>query len=590
MAEHITGYPSIDEPWLKYYSEEEIHSDIPQKTFYQNVYDNNKAFPQSIAVNYFGKKMTFEGLFERVDRCAYALHALGVAEKDCVTLCTVGTPETIILVLACNKIGALANFINPLFTEKQMSERINETGAKILFVLDRLAVTISNGLKNTCIEQVIVIPVAQSMPVLLKTVVSIKGNPELKKLLRNDKRYSTWEEFISKGKGAAKEQYDQLTVGFQKNTPAIMVYSSGTTGASKGIVLCNEGINATIAHSQVTSHQHKRGDTFLQMIPVWFSTGIVLSVLMPLTLGITVIPEPVFGKESFVKDLAKYRPTMTLGATSLWRYAISSPKLRSTDFSQMTFPMSGGEAIRKQDNEEIKEFLRSHGCKATFFVGYGMCELGSQVTSSTVKYEGKEGSAGIPILHARVSAFDTETNEEKRCGERGEIRVDSPARMIGYYKNPRATEEFFYTDSKGSKWGKTGDIGYVDEDGNVFVLGRATDNFISDDGQLVYCFDAESVILQDSRVSACKVLGISNGTHTIPVAHIMLRSEKASVEVFKAIDSLCRKELPLREVPMAYKFRDSFPVHSNGKRDIQALSAERDGFVDLDGKPFQFDA
>ena len=587
----LTSYPSVDKPWMKYYSEEELNIPLPQMTLYQSIWQNNKAYLDDIAILYFGKKMTYRAMFAAVDQCALALKRSGVKRGDCVNLCTVGTPETIILVLACNKLGVLANFLNPLFTAEQMTARINDTGAHMLFVLDKVYGRVADALKDACIEQVVAIPVYQSMPQPIKTLAALKkGDARLANALKHDKSYRTWKDFLRLGEGAPAREYLELEAPYQKDTPAVMVYSSGTTGASKGIVLTNEGINATIAHSKNTSDKHKRGNTFLQMIPVWFSTGIVLSMMMPLTMGITVIPEPVFSKETFANDLAKYRPNMTLGATSLWRYAIHSPKLKNTDFSQMNFPMSGGEAIRKQDSEEIKQFLRDRGCTATFFVGYGMCELGSQVTSSTVAYEGKEGSAGIPILHARVAAFDIKTNQEMKYGERGEIRVDSPARMLEYYKNPAATEEYFYTDKEIVRWGRTGDIGYVDEDGDVFVLGRAADSYTADNGELVYNFDAEAAILRDDCVTTCKVLGVSSGGKTIPVAHIMLRDgvKDAFADVVKDLDRECRESLEEYAVPIAYKQRDAFPVHPNGKRDNQTLMQERDGFVTPRGEKFEF--
>ena len=562
---------------------------LPEMTLYQNVWQNNRDYSNDTAILYFGKKIDYGALFHSVDVCAMALNKRGVGRGDCVCLCTAGVPEAIILVLACNKLGALANFLNPLFTAEQMTDRINDTGAKLMFVMDRVYNRIAEALGKTCIREVVVMPVYQSMPQPMKLLASLQRKDATLIQALKQSNHEVWRDFLCAGENAAAVEYAALEAPYEKDTPAVMVYSSGTTGASKGIVLSNDGANAIIAHSKGTSNRHKRGETFLQMIPVWFSTGIILSIMMPLTMGITVILEPVFSKESFARDLAKYRPNMTLSATSLWRYAIRCKELRHTDFSQMTFPMSGGEAIRPQDGEEIKRFLHERGCDAAFFVGYGMCELGSQVTSSTVAHEGKAGSAGIPILHARVAAFDMRTNEEMPFNRRGEIRVDSPARMLGYYKNPAATDEFFYTDESGVKWGRTGDIGYVDGDGDVFILGRDTDGFTISTGQRVYNFDAEAVLLQDDRVSSCKALGIEIDGRRVPVAHVMLREdvEDSFESVVRDLDRRCREPLAVYAVPVAYKQRFSFPVHPNGKRDNQALIRERDGFVDCAGRALE---
>ena len=586
-----TGYPSIDKPWNKFFTEAELNAPLPKMTLYQILWRNNGEHPNDTAILYYGRKISYGELFREIDLCAMALKNAGIQKGDCVTLCTSSTPESIIVALSCNKIGVLANFINPLFTTEQMADRINETGSVLLFVLDRVYERVEDALDKTCIQKVVVMPIYESMPRHLKLLVSMqKRDSKLSSAMKQDGKYLTWQKFLRHGEGKTDSEYRKLEEPYQPNTPAVMVYSSGSTGASKGIVLSNDGINATLSNYNDTDFPYNRGDTFLQMVPIFASTGFVLSIMMPLLLGITVIPEPVFSKETFVKDMARYRPSMTLGSTTMWRYAAQCSELKKTDLSGMTYPIIGGESIRPQDKKEIIDFLRTHGCTAPLAIGYGMCELGSTVTASTSRYFGKDGGAGLPLLHARAAAFDVDTDQELKYYQRGEIRVDSPARMYGYYKNPKATDEYFFTDESGIKWGKTGDIGYIDEDGEVFILGRASDSFVSAGGDIVYNFDAEAVILQDDRVTACKVLGIPTEAGMLPVAHIQLRKDCSDsfVSIISKIDEQCRDKLPPYSVPVAYKQREFFPVHPNAKLDLQSLREERNGFVDASGKQYSF--
>lgn len=139
----ISGYPSIDKPWLKYYSSKALHAQPASCTVYQNIYQHNKEHLSETALEYFGVKITFSKLFEHVEACAKALLSNGVRAGDCVTLCTAGTPEAVYVVLACSKIGAVANFINPMFQPEQIRDRINETNAAFLFVLDKLYASVS---------------------------------------------------------------------------------------------------------------------------------------------------------------------------------------------------------------------------------------------------------------------------------------------------------------------------------------------------------------------------------------------------------------------------------------------------------------
>lgn len=573
----LTGYPSIDKPWLKYFPESAFELKPQECTVYRGIYDNNKEYPNDIALLFFGKKITYGKLFDEVEKCAKALKSIGIKEGDCVTLCTAGIPEAVYTVLACSKIGAIANFINPLFTTEQMIARINETNAEWIFILDEMYSYIEKALPNTCIKNAVIMPVYNSMQDAIKVALALKGKARKILKLKSPQKHMLWNDFVKLG-----EAFDCNTeIEYKKDTPVIMVYSSGTTGASKGILLTNESANAVIATYRNSSFVFERGYTFLQMIPIWFSTGIVLSIIMPLCMGVTVIPEPLFSKETFLKDLIKYKPSMTVTATSLWLYVMEHDS-QKIDFTNMQYPTAGGEKVLPQDEKLLNEFLKKRGCKKKLYKGYGMCELGSEVTGSTDAkgYNDKPGGNGYPMRGVIVSAFDINTNKELKYGEHGEIRVNSPGRMKEYYKNEKATAEFFHTDENGLVWGCTGDIGYVDEDGELFILGRATDNTVLDSGKKIYLFDIEEIILQNKAVSGCKVVAVKNNGKTILAAHMTLKDNSIDKEKLAGeLHDLCSKQLSAEEVPHMYKFRESFPVHSNGKRDNGALAAETNGFI-----------
>lgn len=571
----VTGYPSIDKPWLKYFRETDINEELPKRTIYQSVYDNNKDYLKDNAINYFGHKISYERLFLCVDRCTKSLRKIGIKRGDCVTLCTAGIPEAIYIVLACSRIGAIANFINPLFSKEQMVNRINETEANWIFILDEMYQFIEDALAKTCMTNIVIIPVTNSVaPVAAKLLYLRSKARRILKGKYDGKKYYSYNEFAEMG----DTYMGELDAPYEADTPAVMVYSSGTTGASKGILLTNDGINAIIQNYKRDTFYGTRTETFLSMIPVWFSTGIVLSVIMPLAHGVCVIPEPKFSKESFARDLMKYKPTLTLTATSLWLYVATAEETRNIDLSNMTYPSTGGEKISEKDEHMLNDFLKAHGCRVQLLKGYGMCELGSEVTGTTAAdgYKAKIGSNGYPILNSIVSVFDIITDEELTYGKHGEIRVCSPARMKGYYKNPEATKEFFKTDAQGRIWGCTGDIGYIDEDGEVFVLGRATDHYRRENGDIVYLFDIEDVVLKDKAVNQCKVVDVEIDGKKALVCHIVFQNQNEEMEpALNRIDSSLRANLPEYMIPEYYKVRQAMPVHSNGKRDVGALKKDK---------------
>ena len=573
----ITGYPSIDKPWLKHYTEEWTNALIPQKTVYRNIYDNNIAHESDIAIIFNGFKTTYAKMFEMTEKYAKALKANGVEKGDCVSMCLSYTPEALCLVLACSKIGALANFINPLFTTEQKVARLNEAESKVTIILDAMFSYMKDAIKNINSNKIVVLPAISSLPFLVKKLVEIKSakSEDLINFCANDKRYCSWKAFVKSG-----DSYNGETeVEYEANRPVVMVYSSGTTGASKGIVLTNDGVNAIFTHFQSKDFPHERGNTFLTMIPIWFSTGNVLSMLNPVAHGMTLILEPVFSVDSFVKDMVKYKPNMTVVATSLWLGLIKAKECENIDLSNMRYPITGGEKILKAQEVAINDFFKEHNMTVPLMKGYGMCELGGSATVSSFKYS-KLNGVGYPIKGVTISAFDVDTNEEKKYGERGEIRVDSPACMKGYYKNEQATNEYFYQDKNGIVWGCTGDIGYVDEDGEVFILGRASDCYYTKDGIRVFQFDIENVILQDEAVSDCKVVKTDDDKI---VAHIIVKEncEETKTELISRINETCKKTLEEYAVPTHYKIREVFPVHSNGKRDNEALKNDTDSLVQV---------
>ena len=561
---------------------------IPRCTVYKNIYDRNCDYSNETAILYFGNKISYEKLFLHVEKCARALKQVGIKQGDCVTLCTAGVPEAIYIVLACSRIGAIANFINPMFEKQQMIDRINETDAEWIFVLDEMYTYISKALPETCIKNVVVIPVTNSVSPLLSKIAYIKS--KAKKILTenrlSEKKYLLWNDFAA----FSSEYRSDIDSPYVPDTPTVMVYSSGTTGASKGIQLTNDGINATIAKYQTSgfAKMYDRSSVMLQIIPIWFSTGIVLSIFMPLTQGVTVLLEPRFDPEVLVDDFLKYRPSICLIHTSFWIRVIESERMKKADLSNMTIPFTGGEKVLKKDEDRINAFLRAHGCNRTLYKGYGMCELGSTVSTQDDAdgYVSKYAGVGYPTLNTVISVFDIDTDAELKYGEHGEIRVCSPGRMKGYYKNPKATEAFFKTDSEGRVWGCTGDIGYIDEDGEVFVLGRASDCYRRENGEIVYLFDIEEPIFTDESVNQCKVINIEEDGKIKLVAHIVFEEgvENTDEHISKIFDYLI-KALPSHMIPDYYKIRTEMPVHVNGKRDLDALRRDRKDLVAVVKKP-----
>ena len=563
----LTGYPSIDKPWLKYYSEEAIRADVPKGTIFQNIYDHNRAYPQDVALLYFGKKITYRQLFREIEKAEKAFLACGVRRGDNVALCVPATPEAIYAILALNKIGANANMLNPTFTQQQLTDRINDTEAALLLVVGELYAQLEDVIPQTKIKTVISYPAVNSLGPLVKFMKKARDIPHT----------IPWNQFIAMGRNTSPF----APAPYEKDVPAIMVYSSGTTGASKGIQLTNDGINATITQYEYAGFVMSRQDRYFAQVPIWFSTGIAATMLVPLCLGVTVILEPLYDFELFYQHISKYKPNFMVTAVGLVDY-LRNKKEIDPAYKEFKYLAIGGEYVVPHAEVEFNNWLKENGCSSALQKGYGMCECGGTVTA-THPQSNKIGSVGIPLANVTVSAFDLVTGKELKYGQRGEIRVLSPCRMKEYYKRPDATSDYFRTDENGNVWACTGDMGYVSEDGNIYVDGRINDSYIDEQGNTIYLFDIERSILEVEAVRQCKVVVSEIDGKQTHVAHVVFSLGKGTAEnIMEQVKSVCAKKLPANHQPQLLKlYSDALPVAPSGKLNTAKMKADTQDLISI---------
>ena len=564
----LAGYPSVDKPWLKYYTDEAINAKIPECTIYQNIYNHNKDYPNDAALLFFGKKISYKKLFAEVEKVEKAFIAQGVKRGDNVALCVPATPEAIYTILALNKIGANANMLNPTFTEQQLTDRINETDASVMFVVNELYSRVEKIIPNTCIKTVITCAAVNSLGPIVKLIKQAKNIPNT----------LSWGKFLASGRNASTS----ADVSYQENVPAIMVYSSGTTGASKGIQLTNNSINATITQYEYTGFKLARQDRYFAQIPIWFSTGICVTMLVPLCLGVTVILEPIYDFEIFYQHISKYKPNFMVTAVGLVDY-LRNKKEIDPAYKEFKYLVIGGEYVVPHAESVFNEWLKKNGSESQLHKGYGMCECGGTITSTNA-VSNKFGTAGIPMAQVVVSAFDLETGEELTYGNRGELRVLSPCKMSGYYKHPEATAKYFKTDEQGRTWACTGDMGYIEEDGNVYVDGRISDSYVNEQGETIYLFDIERAILDVEAVRQCKTVVSEIDGKPTHVAHAVFFNDKGTTEeVISQIQTICKAKLPENHYPHLYKLHeDALPVSPSGKLNIVAMKQDTENLIHVE--------
>lgn len=572
--EKRSGYPTIDKPWYVNYNRNELEKEIQKKTVFQEVYDNNIRFQKDLALEFFGSKINYSTFFKNIEMTAKAFREYGIKKGDFVTICAAGIPETVYSFYALSKIGAVANMIAPHFEKKDLIARISDCESDTLIIMDEFYPELKEAIKGSRIKNIIILPTLNSsmLRFITKTYKIDSFSNEL-----------YWNQFIKDG----RKQKETETISYEKDLPLTMVYSSGTTGASKGILLSNDSFQNSIQSYPASGVDISRGQKFYQIIPPWYSTGLSTSIHLPLSYGTSVFMDPRFERDIFVKNIIKAKPNYCVAPTSMYEGFLDEKLVGNKNLSFFNYPFEGGEPLSNEVASKIEKVFKEHGSNAQLRVAYGQCECGAAITTQTQKAENTRGSVGIPLPGVTIGIFDEQFNELKYY-ERGQILANTPCSMIGYYKNEEATKEYFYIDKNGIKWNCTGDIGYIDEKGNLFVQGRATDYSIIDN-EKIYNFDIENILMELDEIKMCDVLEFDNNGTKELAAHIIF-TDKVQKEIEENPEYLEEKLFEIKQyiyertnnekmVPHRFKIRKSFPYAKSGKRDVSKIKEEKDGFI-----------
>lgn len=573
-SEKRSGYPTIDKPWYVNYNKNELEKEIQKRTVFQEVYDNNIKFQKDLALEFFGSKINYSTFFKNIEMTAKAFKEYGIKKGDFVTICAAGIPETVYSFYALSKIGAVANMIAPHFEKKDLIARISDCESDTLIIMDEFYPELKEAIKCSRIKNIIILPTLNSsmLRFITKTYKIDSFSNEL-----------YWNQFIKDG----RKQQETETISYEKDLPLTMVYSSGTTGASKGILLSNDSFQNSIQSYPASGVDISRGQKFYQIIPPWYSTGLSTSIHLPLSYGTSVFMDPRFERDIFVKNIIKAKPNYCVAPTSMYEGFLDEKLVGNKNLSFFNYPFEGGEPLSNEVASKIEKVFKEHGSNAQLRVAYGQCECGAAITTQTQKAENTRGSVGIPLPGVTIGIFDEQFNELKYY-ERGQILANTPCSMLGYYKNEEATKEYFHIDKNGIKWNCTGDIGYIDEKGNLFVQGRASDYSIIDN-EKIYNFDIENILMELDEIKMCDVLEFDNNGTKELAAHIIF-TDKVQKEIEENPEYLEEKLFEIKQyiyertnnekmVPHRFKIRKSFPYAKSGKRDVSKIKEEKDGFI-----------
>lgn len=579
------GYSSIDKTWLQYYEDEAILSDVPEMTALNYMRKNNEGNENNAALNFFGIKTSYKQLFEKIDETAKALVNMGVKAGDTVSVVSVTLPQTVYLLYALNKIGAIADFVDPRTDANGMKHYLNERNSKLLFTIDGFYEGFKDILNETGIETTVFLNPTDTVPLIGKIISDINENKTLtrvqkiqkkekarkiKKLIKGNESIITWDTFLSKSKGSIEVAEKE----YEKNYPLAIVHTSGTTSMPKSVVLTNDNFNAMALQYGVSDFKYEKNGTLLNIIPIFVAYGVVNSLHMPLCLGLTNIVYPKVVGKDFTDILMKFKPNHVIAVPMHWEYLLNSEKADGMDLSFLRTAACGGDKLNIELENNLNEFLKKHNSPNKIVKGYGMTEISACAVTNT-KNTSKVGSVGIPLVKNNISIIDPETGMELPIGEKGEICIQSPTTMLEYLNNEKETSEVLRVHDDGKVWVHSGDLGHFSEDGMLDIDGRLK-RLIIRRGFKVSAVAIENVIMQNEKIESCAVVKAPHQEDgEVPLAYIVVKPEyiDQTAIILEEVEESCKNELPEYSVPSNYLRIDELPYTRNGKLDQVLLEA-----------------
>ncbi len=550
----------VETNWYKFYNNVSKHLEYPDVSLYEMLENNSYTRLNLTAYNYFGTKATFKELLDQIEDCAKALKKIGVKEKDKVTICMPNTPESITSFYALNKIGAIASMIHPLSAENEIKYYLNVSGSKVLIAIDLSWDRISKILKETPVKKVIIVSVKEKMPLFLKIGYTLTKERKISKPEFSNKIIS-WEKFIKLGK-----TYTKSTKVSQKGKDeAVILYSGGTSGYPKGIMLSNLNFNALAIQSIEACGCLKEKDKVLSIMPIFHGFGLGICIHTVFNFGGCAIILPQFSAKTFDKLLKKYKPNVIAGVPTLYEALLNNPKIQKMNLSYLKCVISGGDSLSVNLKKKLDKFLQSHGADIQVREGYGLTECVTGSCLTPIDYY-KKGSIGIPYPDTYYKIVKPNTDEKLNYNEDGEIVLSGPSVMLGYLNDKDVTKNTLKKHNDGLVWLHTGDLGYMDEDGFVYFKQRIKRMIVSS-GYNIYPQHIENIIDSHPDVlMSCVVAKKHPYKHQVAKAFVVLKDGvEATEKVKEEIMNYCKKDLAQYSLPAQIEFKKRLPKTLVGK-------------------------
>ncbi|MBQ7400006.1 MAG: AMP-binding protein [Clostridia bacterium] len=556
-------------PWKDYLGDLPMSLEYFEGTMYEAVKKIAEKYPDNVAFDFMGKKTTYKKLVEQVEVCAKSLRTIGVREGDRVTIAMPNCPQAIYLFYAVNLVGGIANMIHPLSAEKEIEFYLNESGSVTAITLDQFYHKFEHVRHNTKVVNIIIASIKDELSQPIKAGYMLTSGRKIAKI-PEEAPVIRWNEFMK----LSKHCFYNFKVEKKSEDPAVILYSGGTTGTTKGIVLTNKNFNALGQQVIAANPMFRVGDKMLSAMPIFHGFGLGVCIHTMLSQGGRCILVPRFTPKSYAKDLVKNRCNFIAGVPTLYEAMLRLPGMEKADLSCLKGVFSGGDSLSVELKKKFDKFLYDHKAVIQVREGYGTTET---VTACclTPSHMAKEGSIGLPFPDTYIKIVEPDTDKELPYGQEGEILLAGPTVMKEYMGHPEETAKTLRQHDDGLTWVYTGDLGTMDEQGFVYFKGRAKRMIVSS-GYNIYPAQLENILDAHELVQMSCVIGVPDPYKMQKVkAFVKLVPEaKADEETKQILLEYCRENIAKYAMPYDISFKDEMPKTLVGKVAYRVLEEE----------------
>lgn len=568
---HPIENENIAAPWLQSYGKVPFHLEYPDCTLYDMIAQTAGQYADYVAHDFMGKPTTYREMLASIDRVARAFFALGIRDGDRVTICMPNCPQAVAAFYALNKIGALANMIHPLSSEGEISFYLQESESVAALTLDQFYPKFTAIRKQVRLPKLVITSIKDALSPLMKLGYSITEGRKIAKV-KPSAETVLWDDFLRGGDLVTED----IRARHAAEDAAVILYSGGTSGKTKGILLSSLNFNALAVQTIAMDTNFIPGDKMLAVMPIFHGFGLGIGIHTFLALGGRCILVPRFNAQTYAKLLMKERPNYIAGVPTLYEALLRNPEMADVDLSCLKGVFSGGDSLSVELKKKFDRFLATHHARIQIREGYGTTEC---VTASclTPYHMNREGSIGVPFPDTYYKICAVNTCDEVPYGEEGEICLTGPTVMIGYLNHPDETAQTLRKHADGHVWLHTGDLGFMDADGFIYFRQRIKRMIVSS-GYNIYPSQLENVFDAHEKVLMSCVIGVPDPLKIQKVkAFVQLQPNVPQTGAVKEeLLEHARRNIAKYALPYDIEFRDELPRTLVGKVAFKVLEAEEE--------------